>query len=301
MEKLHGVRVTPPILGHEVAGDVEEAGDEVDSYSKGDRVVVHHHVPCMTCIYCKHGDHTMCADFPKSNLDPCGFAEYFRVPETNVSKGAVFHIPTGMTYEEAALSEPTGCCIRALRKLAVLPGDDLVVIGTGPAGLTHIQLLRAMGAGRIFAADIVESRLGWARRLGADAVFNAAAENAQNLILGATDGRGVDKVIVSSASSKAIESSLQLVRKGGRILLFGIPSEGSYVNLDTSYVFIREISLIPSYSTTEAEIEAALQMMASKKIHMSEMITHRFELVRIADAFRAAEDAASSLKVMVQG
>jgi len=255
----------------------------------------------MTCIYCKRGDHTMCADFPKSNLDPCGFAEYFRVPEANVSKGAVFHIPADMSYEEAALSEPTGCCIRALRKLAVLPGDDFVVIGTGPAGLTHIQLLRVMRAGRIFATDLVKSRLEWARRFGADAVFNAATENAQNSILGATDEKGVDKIIVSSASSKAIESSLQLVRKGGKILLFGIPSEGSYVNLDTSYLFIREISLVPSYSTTETEIKAALQMMASKKIDLSEMITHRFQLGDITEAFRTAEDAQSSLKVMVHG
>ena len=301
LEKLHGVRVTPPILGHEVAGDVEEVGSEVHGYSKGDRVTVHHHVPCMTCIYCKRGDHTMCADFPKSNLDPCGFAEYFRVPETNVRKGAVFHLPTDMSYEEAALSEPTGCCIRALRKLAVLPGDDFVVIGTGPAGLTHVQLLRSMGAEKIFATDLVESRLEWARRFGADAAFNAAAVNAQDSILGATNGKGVDKVIVSSASKKAIESSLRLARKGGKILLFGIPPEGTYVNLDTSYVFIREISLIPSYSTTETEIEAALQMMTSKTIHLSEMITHKFHLADIAEAFRTAEDTESSLKVMVHG
>jgi L-iditol 2-dehydrogenase len=158
-----------------------------------------------------------------------------------------------------------------------------------------------MGAGRIFATDLVESRLEWARKFGANAAFNVATKNVQDSILGLTDGKGVDKVIVSSASGKAIESSLQLVRKGGKILLFGIPPEGTYVNLDTSYIFIREISLIPSYSTTEAEIEAALQMMASKKIHMSEMITHRFELAYIADAFRTAEDAASSLKVMVHG
>lgn len=102
LEKLQGVRVTPPVLGHEVVGDIEEVGSEVTSYSRGDRVAVHHHVPCGNCFYCRAGDQTMCPDFPKSNLDPCGFAEYFRVPEINVSKGAVFHIPVSMDFEEAA-------------------------------------------------------------------------------------------------------------------------------------------------------------------------------------------------------
>ncbi len=301
LEKLHGVRVTPPVLGHEVAGEVEEVGEQVDGYSKGDKVAVHHHVPCMNCLYCRRGDHTMCLDFPKSNLDPCGFAEYFRVPEANVSRGAVFHIPSGMGYEEAALAEPTGCCIRGLRKLGILPGDDFVVIGAGPAGLTHIQLLRAMSAGRIFVSDLVESRLACALRFGADVAFNAAAGDVEKSVLDATAGIGVDKVIVSSASTKAIESALHLVRKGGKILLFGIPSEGSYLRLDASYLFIREISLIPSYSTIENEIEAALQMMTSKKIHLLDIITHRFELADLADAVRTAENVQSSLKVMVHG
>ena len=99
LEKLHGVRVTPPVLGHEVAGEIEQVGEGVENYSSGDRIVVHHHVSCQTCHYCLRGDQTLCQEFPKSNLDPCGFAEYFRVPEKNVAKGAVFRIPDDMSYE----------------------------------------------------------------------------------------------------------------------------------------------------------------------------------------------------------
>ncbi|MGB9022015.1 MAG: alcohol dehydrogenase catalytic domain-containing protein, partial [Candidatus Bathyarchaeia archaeon] len=259
LEKLQGVRVTPPVLGHEAVGDVEEVGAGTEGYSRGDRVAVHHHVPCHVCYYCLHGDHTMCHEFPKSNLDPCGFAEYFRVPETNVSKGAVFRLPHATSYEEAALAEPTGCCIRGLDKLGMQQEDSVLIIGAGPAGLTYIQLLRALGNHLILATDMIESRLRWAKKFGADEALNATDTSTSKRVLDATQGRGVDNVIVASGSVKAIQSSFSLVRKGGRILLFGIPPERSMFTWDASSIFIRETKLIPSYSTTENEIERALQ------------------------------------------
>jgi len=194
-----------------------------------------------------------------------------------------------------------------LQALSILARDPrwqelrLLVVGAGPAGLTYIQLLRALGAGLIVATDLIESRLKWARRFGADATFNPTQENSERSILDATEGRGFDNVVVASGSSKAIQSSPRLVRKGGRILLFGIPFEGSVLNWDAGCVFIREISLIPSYSTTETEMKSALEMMESGKIRLTSMITHRFRLVEIAEAFRAATDTASSLKVIVKG
>jgi len=299
LEKLHGVRVTPPVLGHEVAGDIEEVGSEVNDHSKGDRVAVHHHVPCHACYYCLRGDETLCQEFPKSNLDPCGFAEYFRVPETNVSKGAVFRLPDGMSYEEAALAEPTGCCTRGLDRLGIQKEDSALIIGAGPAGLTFIRLLQVFGTRFIVATDMIEPRLKWAEKFGAHRTFNAADSNLQEQVLNATEGRGVDNVIVASGNVKAIEASFPLVRKGGKILLFGIPPERSLFSCDASSLFIREIKLVSSYSTTENEIKRALEIMGSGSIRLTDMITHRFGLSEIADAFRTADDAQSSLKVMV--
>ena len=299
LEKLHGVRVTPPVLGHEVTGEIDEVGAEVQGYSRGDRVAVHHHVPCHTCYYCLRGDHTLCQEFPKSNLDPCGFAEYFRTPETNVSKGAVFTLPDRISYEEAALAEPTGCCIRGIDKLGIRNEDTTLIIGAGPAGLTYVQLLRALESGLIFATDMVESRINWAVKFGADQAFNAAEANLKKQILDATEDRGVDNVVVASGNVSAIEASFPLVRKGGKILLFGIPPEGSIFSCDASRVFIREIKLISSYSTTESEIQRALEMMQTGMIHLSHLITHRFHLTEITEAFRIADDPPSSLKVMI--
>jgi L-iditol 2-dehydrogenase len=299
LEKLHGMRVTPPVLGHEVTGEIDEVGADLEGYSRGDRVAVHHHVPCHTCYFCLRGDHTLCQEFPKSNLDPCGFAEYFRVPEINVSKGAVFRLPDGISYEQAALAEPTGCCIRGMDRLGVQMEDSTLIIGAGPVGLTYVRLLRAFGARLIVATDMIESRVKWARKFGADQAFNAADTNLHRQVLEATEERGVDNVVVASGNVKAIEASFLLVRKGGKILLFGIPPEGSMFNCDASSVFIREIKLIPSYSTTENEIRRALEMMETGRIRLTEMITHRFHLSEIAEAFRIADDARSSLKVMV--
>ena len=299
LEKLQGVRVTPPVLGHEVVGDVEEVGADAEGYSRGDRVAVHHHVPCHACYYCLHGDHTLCGEFSKSNLDPCGFAEYFRVPETNVSKGAVFRLPDGLSYEDAALAEPTGCCIRGMDRLGIRKEDSTLIVGAGPAGLSYVQLLRALGADLIIATDMIESRVKWAKKFGADQAFNAAAADLNKQILDATEGRGVDNVVVASGNVKAIQASFPLVRKGGKILLFGIPPEGSVFACDASGVFIREIKLIPSYSTTEKEIRRALEIIDKKIVLLTGMITHRFSLTDIVNGFQAADDPQSSLKVMV--
>ena len=151
----------------------------------------------------------------------------------------------------------------------------------------------------IITTDLISSRLEWAKKLGADETLDASATDSKRRILDLTEGRGVDNVIVASGNVKAIEASFPLVRKGGKILLFGIPPQGSVFDCDASNVFIREIKLIPSYSTTENEIERALEMMETGMIRLTEMITHRFDLNRVSEAFRVADDARSSLKVMV--
>lgn len=204
-----------------------------------------------------------------------------------------------MSYEEAALAEPTGCCIRGLDRLGIQKQDSVLIIGAGPAGLTYVQLLRAFDAHSIIATDLIESRLKCAKEFGAHEALNAGDSTLGRQVLDATEGRGADNVIVASGSVKAIQSAFPLVRKGGKILLFGIPPQGSMFECDASSLFIREIKLIPSYSTTESEIGRALEMMKRKTIRLTSLITHRFRLGDIEDAFRIADDAQSSLKVMV--
>ncbi len=207
IEKFHGDHITPPILGHEVAGEIELAGSDIEAFRKGDRVIVHHHISCRSCFYCKNGLETLCEAYPKSNLDPCGFAEYFRVPEPLVKGGTVYKLPASMSFEEGSLVEPTACCIRALRKSGIKAGNSVAIFGVGPVGLTHVQLLKLYGAAPIFAIDVLESRRQMALRLGADTTLDPVSEDVTRKVLDGTEGRGVDFVIVATGNPKGDPAS----------------------------------------------------------------------------------------------
>jgi L-iditol 2-dehydrogenase len=299
VEKVRGLHITSPMLGHEVVGQVVEVGEEVKSFQVGERVFVHHHVPCYVCHYCRRGDYTMCESFVKTTIEPCGFAEYFKVPRTNVERGAILKLPSGMRDDVATLVEPTACCVRGLSKFRIWPGDDFMVIGCGPIGLTHIRLLTVFGAGRVFGSDIVGFRLKAAKKLGAAAVFDPRSEDVVGLVKQQTDGRGTDGVVVSVGASEAILQAIDLVRKGGTVVLFGAPHKGAMLSYDVSKVFLKEVKIIPSYSTTELETNAALELMVSGRIDLSSLITHRFKLKDTGEAIQCAADAKDSLKVVV--
>jgi L-iditol 2-dehydrogenase len=300
LEKIHGEHITPPILGHEVAGDIVEIGDHVQGFWKGDRVLVHHHISCRSCFYCKNGFETLCEAFPKSNLDPCGFADYFRVPSTLVDGGTVHRLPDSMSYEEGSQVEPTACCIRALRKAGVKAGNSVAIFGQGPVGLTHLQLAQMYGATPIVAIDILENRRELAASLGADKTLNPTTDDVPWQISSMTHGLGADYAIVATGSSKAIEQALRSVRKGGAVMLFGAPARGAQLSVDTSRLFLHEIKFESSYSTSETEMVMALGLIEKKRINPSKLITHRLPLEKTLDAFNLAETGSDAVKVLVE-
>lgn len=299
IEKMKAESMTGLVLGHEVAGDVAELGEGVKNFEVGQRVAVHHHVPCYRCYYCRHGDYTMCDEFAKVNIDPCGFAEYFRVPEPIVSRGGVISLPRNLSYEEGALLEPTACCLRAIKRSGITPGDSALIIGCGPTGVTQVQLLKEMGCGRILASDILPQRLDWARRFGADQILNASSSDFIAKVKRETDGRGADVTIVSTGSVTAIRQGLDTVRKGGTLVIFGAPPKGSAITYDPSLIFIREVKVMPSYSTSEIEINAALELVSMRRIDLASLVTDRFDLSKSAEAIRFAASNKEALKVMV--
>ncbi len=299
IEKFHGDHITPPVLGHEVAGEIELAGSDIQTFRKGDRVIVHHHISCRNCFYCKNGLETLCDAYPKSNLDPCGFAEYFRVPEKLVKGGTIYKLPDSMSFEEGSLVEPTACCIRALRKSGIKAGNSVAIFGVGPVGLTHVQLLRLYGAAPIFAIDVLESRRQMASKLGADTTLDPVSEDVTRKVLDGTEGRGVDFAIVATGNPKAIQQATTSVRSGGKVVLFGAPARGTLVSLDFSRLFLQEIGIQSSYSTSETEIQMALELIESTRIKPSQLITHRLPLERIVEALHLAESG-KAVKVIVE-
>ena len=300
IEKFLGHCVTPPILGHEAVGVIAKVGEKVNGFQEGDRVFAHHHVPDYTCHFCRKGSFTMCNNFLNTNLDPCGFAEFYRVPEQNVRLGAVLKLPENVTYKEGVLIEPTACCLRGIQKFGIDPTDDVIVIGAGPVGLIHISLLKAIGVRFIIASDLIDWRLKKALSFGANYVLNPKEDAFVEHIFELTDGIGADVVIISTGSVKALQQGLELVRKGGTVGLFGMPPQRESLIYNANKLFIRETTIIPSYSTSELETNMALRMISTKRINLSDLITHQFKLKNINKAINITTQKRKVLKVLVR-
>ncbi|AIF84235.1 theronine dehydrogenase-like Zn-dependent dehydrogenase [Candidatus Nitrososphaera evergladensis SR1] len=301
LEKVYGeYGMSSGRLGHEPAGEVVAVGKNAKGFAPGDRVFIHHHVPCYSCHYCLHGDYTMCPEYQKSNIAPCGLAEQFIVPEWNVSRGGLIKLPAGMTFDEASLVEPLACCIRAWNKCNFQRGDDIAVLGAGPAGLMHVILAKAFGAGRVFVSDINDFRLDFARKKYGVETFNSiSTPDFAQKIKEQTGGRGVDIAVVATGSTKALLQSFDMTRRAGKIMLFGVPSKGSAVSYDMSKLYSNEHSLIPSYAASEVETNQAIKLIAEKRIEIASLITHRFDISDASEAIKCAHEAKDAMKVIV--
>src|SRR5713226_3058673 len=283
---------------NEVSGTIERVAKDVTRYKPDDRVVAHHHVPCYQCTDCSRGDFTLCTEFKKTNIDPCGFAEYFRVPEYNVARGGVIPLPPELSFEEGAMMEPTACCIRAIRRAHVQETDNVLIVGLGPTGLTQIQLLRQATTGKIVGSDIIDARLKLGKKLGADETINALSEDVPSYVRKVT-GEGIDLAIVSTGNEKALDQAFSSVRKGGRILLFGAPSHGASDQLNASELFSRQITLLSSYSCVEAELAEAVRLVSEKKLDLKSMVSDRFKLRDAERAMELAKTSKTAIKTIV--
>src|SRR5256712_1233681 len=289
LEKIRGEAATPPVLGHEVVGEVAELGRGVRGIQTGDRVFTHHHAPCYEFGLCRRGESAMCAEFPRHNITPGGFSESYVVPAWNVSRGAVLPLPDSVSYEEGSFIEPLGCCIRGLSKVNAMNFMSAIIYGAGPVGLTHLILLQHYGYTNVAVGDLSEYRLSFASRLGAK-IFRPgnAGDKKREAAPSALDGIAPELAIVATGSSAAFLDAMKTVSPGGRVLLFGAPATSSTVSLDLSRYFLRGITVQASYSTSEKETTLAVRMLESGAIDLTKLITHRFRLEEAPQAFRVA-------------
>jgi L-iditol 2-dehydrogenase len=288
----------PLVLGHEPAGVIAKKGRKVKDFNVGGRVFVHHHVACLTCHYCIHGDYTLCEQFHKTHIEPGGFAEYFKVPAPNLQTDTL-KIPETMSFEEATFIEPVGCCVRALKKCNVQTGDSVAIIGVGVIGIIHVALSKIFGAEKTFASDLIDYRLNVAKQFGADVIINSAKEDLAAAIKAETDGRGVDIAVVTAPSLEAYKAGLSVCRKGGKLSVFAPTKPGGFLQISPKELFFSEIQIIPSYSTSHLETRTALKLLESGRIDVKKLITHRFRLADTAKAFKTASESKESLKIIV--
>lgn len=288
----------PLVLGHEPSGVVAQIGEGVERFAVGDRVFVHHHVPCFVCHYCRRGHYTMCSTFKETNIYPGGFAEYIRVPALNVQRD-VLKLPDDLSFEEATFIEPAACCIKAIKKANIQPGDTVVIIGAGLTGLLHLQLARIWGAAVVIVTDFVDFRLEMAQRLGADFTINPSRQAVLTRLRELNEGRGADMVIVTPGSVKAMEDGLALAGKGATVHLFAPSAPEAVLPVRPNRLFSSEITITASYSCTPLETRTALKFIRRGRIKVQELITHRFGLHQVGRAIELIIQAQESLKILV--
>ena len=288
----------PLYPGHEPVGIVAAVGEGVEQFTVGQRVFLHHHVPCMVCHYCRRGSFSQCATFRGTRLDPGGLAEYIRVPALNVQLD-VLPLPDELSFEAATLIEPLACCIRGINRAAIQAGDSVLVLGAGSNGLMLAQLAQQRGAGRLIVADPIAYRRQRALDIGIDYTIDPQAEILVEQVYAVNDGRKPDIVLVTPSSISAMAQGIALVGPGGTVLLFAPPPPAEVLPVAPNHLFFQEITLRTSYSAGPYETRLALELLRNGRIRPETIITHRFSLQDAAQAFRLVAKPGDALKVVV--
>ena len=300
LEKIYGQYTQPSMrLGHEPSGIITEVGKSVKNFKKGERVFVHHHVPCYSCHYCLNGSETMCEKYSETNLVPCGLAEEFVVPEWNVSHEGVIKIPDSMTFEEAAMIEPLACCVRSWNKIKVKKGYSVAIFGMGPTGMMHVMLSKVHGIKEIFCFDVNDFRLNFAKKFGVTETIKSSDPDAYNKILSKTQNRGVDVAIIATGNLETVTQAIEFVRKGGTVVLFGVPTKDAKLSVDMSKIYSKEITITPSYAASDSDTLDALKLIQEGKTNVKSMITHKFDLVDSHKALEYAHQVNDSMKIII--
>ena len=330
----HGTVPPPRIFGHETAGTIVKIGGKNPSLvtrhlslKVGDRVALHHHVPCGDCHFCRHRAFAQCETYKRTGItagfEPAGggYADYVRVMPY-VLRGVV-KIPPKNSFEEGAMLEPVNTVLKAVRRLNLLRGDAVLVAGQGPIGLMFTRLLQLQGV-NVLATDLLESRLRLAKQFGAG--WTRLARTAGPAVRGNVGDAFLpkslilDAAIVAVPSDAVVQEALQLVRPGGQILLFAHTKRSSLVEsreprveskklpalaprpspLDFSNICLDEKDLIGSYSSDFTLQREVARLVFSRQLDVRRLITHRFPLEQTDTAVQlAARPTPDSLKILV--
>jgi L-iditol 2-dehydrogenase len=288
----------PRVLGHEATGVISKVGSKIKNVKVGDRVFVSHHVPCNDCRYCLRGNHTACHTLHTTNYYPGGFAQYIQIPKINVECG-IYKLPDALSFEEGTFIEPLACvsrgqCITNLRK-----DDSLLIIGSGISGILHVKLAKFKGLKNIIVADINPYRLELAKKFGASYALDAK-ENLPEKLKEINDGHLADQVFVCTGATSAAMSAIDCVESGGSILFFAVPDPTVKLSVPINQFWRNEITMRTSYGAAPNDLEDSLRFLATGKLNVKEMITHKFSLRDAQEGFRLMSEAGESLKIILE-
>jgi len=286
----------PTVFGHEWAGDVVEVGEGLDWPKKGMRVRAGNSAPCLHCAMCGKGKYNLCENM----IWLWGaYAEYIKVP-AHMVRVNMQEIPPHLSYEEAAITEPLACVLHGVEEARVKLGDSVAIIGAGPIGLLHMLTVKRMGAEKVIMVDVVEERLEFAEKIGADETVNAERENVEEKIRNLTGGYGADVVIEAIGKPQTWEQALKLVKKGGTVLEFGGCPPGTEIKVNAEQLHYGETTVLGTFHATPLHFRKALNLIASKTIDVAPLITRKMPLERIKEAFEILLTAKNEIKIAIQ-
>jgi len=283
----------PTIFGHEWAGEVAEVGKGLEWPRKDMRVRAGNSAPCLHCSMCQRGKYNLCENM----IWLWGaYAEYIKVPARMVLMN-MQGIPDGISYEEAAITEPLACVLHGVEQANVKLGDTVAIIGAGPIGLLHLLTVKKMGAGRTIMIDLVDERLGFAEKLGADATVNSGKENVETRIRELTGGYGADVAIEAIGLSATWEQALKLARKGGTVLEFGGCPLGTEIKVNAEMLHYGELTVMGTFHTTPLHFRKALNLIATRTIDVRPLVTRKMKLDNIKEAFEILSTSKNEIKI----
>ncbi len=287
----------PLTPGHEFAGEVAEVGSEVTAFKAGDRVTADNAVPCGYCYYCRRNKPLYCENFYSLGCNgPGGFAEY-----VTVRHDKVFHLPERLTYEEAVFAEPTACVVHCMDVVDVQAGDEALLFGAGPAGLLLAQMIKHCGASRLTVAAPTASKLDVAAELAAD---NTVQIGRSDLASAAAEifepaPKGYDIVFDATGSAGVTGQCVQFSRKGGKVVVFGVPDEDETTEISPYEIYRNEIRLIGSFAQTHC-FDRALAFLESGAVQVKQLVTHTFPLEDYAEALEVLSGDRNALKIVIK-
>lgn len=290
-------KINPPIrFGHELAGEVVEVGKNVKKFAIGQRVVPHNSAPCGVCFYCKHGQSNLCPDL---FINWGSYAEYMLIPAPIVRLN-MYPIPDHISDAQAAIMEPLSTVVHGQRVCPVQAGDTVAIIGAGgPIGLMHLQLSLRSGASKVIAVDLKEQRLGVAEQLGATRIVNPQHQDVIEAIQEETNGHGVDVAIEASGSKNGWQQAIQVVRPGGRALLFGGLPGGTLVDMDATKIHYGEIQVYGVFHSTPQDVYVAYNLICQEVIDTRSLISCELPLESLEEAFQRMQQG-TAIKVAIR-
>lgn len=268
----------PVILGHEYTGIIEYVGGNVTLFKSGDRVAVDPNIPCGYCDYCRRGLIHLCENLTALGVHiDGGFAEYSIVPESQL-----YRLPDNISFEWGCLTEPISCAIHGVELASIKAGDTVVILGAGAIGLIIMQLVRLSGASKLIVVEPIKGRRESARMLKADILIDPTEENVRDITM-KNSYDGADVVMECAGSPQTARLALDLVRRGGRIIFFGVCDRNAKIHIKPQEIYFKELTIKGSYINPNT-FSRAIDLLSLNKIDLSKFKIKRFLLDELLNA-----------------